>query len=270
MIKNFKQQYGQWAVIVGATSGIGECLCELIAAQGINIALVARRNALLMNKSQEIQQRFGVQVKNIQADLCQSKDVFKVIEQTKTLDVGLFIPCAGLETHGHFTQISLQKELDLIQLNVTSTLVLSQHFAQTFSHKGKGGVLLVSSMSGHAPSPYTSNYAGSKAYVLQFGLSLHWEMKQKGVDITVLSPGFTTTPMTQTFDDLRQGADNPFHTMTPMAVAKEALNALGKQALIIAGKKNRFMITILRRFLTTQKSIDLAGKMVEKVYGFNR
>lgn len=270
MIKNFKQQYGQWAVVIGGTSGIGESLTELIAQQGINIVLVARQENILAIKAQDISTRFGIKVKTVQADLSDPGGVSAVITQTNELDVGLFIPCAGLETHGALIDIPLEKEMSLLQLNVISTLSLSQHFSKKFAKKGKGGILLVSSMSAHAPSPYTANYAGSKAYVLQLGLSLHWEMKQKGVDITVLSPGFTTTPMTVVFDDLREGADNPFTIMSPIDVATEALNALGKQPLIIPGRKNRFMISIMRRILTTAKGINLAGKMVEKVYGFNR
>ncbi|MEH6344801.1 MAG: SDR family NAD(P)-dependent oxidoreductase [Bermanella sp.] len=270
MIKNFKQQYGQWAVVIGGTSGIGESLSDLIAQQGINIILVARQKSVLVSKANDLSHRFSVEVKTIQADLSDANDITKVIEQTQELDVGLFIPCAGLETHGALIDIPLEEELRLLQLNVISTLSLTRHFSQLFSNKGKGGILLVSSMSGHAPSPYTANYSGSKAYVLQLGLSLHWEMKQKGVDVTVLSPGFTTTPMTKAFDELREGAENPFPVLTPNQVANEALNALGKQPLIIPGRKNRFMISIMRRVLTTVKGINLAGKMVEKVYGFNR
>ena len=168
MIKKFKEKYGNWAVITGGTSGIGEALSNLIAEKGVNIVLVARRQKLLDSKANEIAIKHGVKVETIQADLSKVEDISKVTDQTNGLDVGLFIPCAGIETEGLITEIPLETELALIQLNVTSTFVLTRHFAKQMMKKGRGGILLVSSLNGHVGVPYFSNYSGSKAYVFKF------------------------------------------------------------------------------------------------------
>lgn len=113
---------------------------------------------------------------------------------------------------------------------------------------GRGGILLVASLIGHMPNPYFSNYAGSRAYVVNFGTSLHWEMKKKGVDVTVLSSGVTDTPMSKSEDIDWPKA--PFSIMSPKATAEIALKGLGNKPLVIPGTKNRIMI-----FMTTRSHL---------------
>ncbi len=262
-MKTFKEKYGDWAVITGGTSGIGEAAAHFIAKEGINIVLVARRKNVLDSKASDITSKHGVQVKTIQADLSLSKDYEKVVSDTNDLQVGLFIPCAGIENHGVTTTIPLERELALIQLNVTSTFILSQHFASKMVQRRKGGILLVASLIGHMPNPYFSNYAGSKAYVVNFGTSLHGEMKKKGVDVTVLSPGVTDTPMSKSEDI--DWSKAPFSIMSPEKTAQLGLNGLGKNPLVIPGRKNRIMMFITTRLTPLKIAIKMGGKMTEKV-----
>jgi len=263
---DFKQKYGPWALITGGTSGIGAALADQLAAQGLNIVLVARRAELLAQKSEALQKQYAVEVTTIQADLSKHEDIEKVLSGTKDLEVGLVIPCAGIENHGVATEIDLDSDLAMLQLNVVSTFALVHHFAGKMVNRGKGGVLLVSSMIGHMPNPYFANYAGSKAYVSNFGASLHWEMKQRGVDVTVLSPGFTETPMTDVFQE--EGASMsamPMTTMSPERTAEYGLAGLGKSALVIPGKKNKAMVFMATRFVGHHAAIASGGKMMEKV-----
>lgn len=258
----FKEKYGEWALITGGTSGIGEAIANQIAEKGINIVLIARRENLLKTKSEEISKKYGVEVKTIQADLSKQEEVSKIIEGTNGLEVGLFVPSAGVETHGVTTNIELKHELALIQLNITSVYTLTHHFAGEMVKRGKGGILLVSSMIGHMPNPYLANYAGSKAYILNFGTSLHWEMKKKGVDVTVLSPGATETPMMDNTDiDLSK---TPMSALSPDVVAKYGLDALGKKPVVIPGFKNNMMVFMATRFFSVKTAIKMGGKMMEK------
>ena len=259
----FKEKYGPWALVTGGTSGIGEALTNQIAENGVNIILVARREKVLKEKAEVLTKKHGIEVKIIQADLSSPEEYEKVIEKTNGLEIGLFIPCAGLENHGITTDIDLKKELALIQLNVTATFALTHHFAGQMVKRGKGGVLLVASLIGHMPNPYFSNYAGSKAYVVNFGTSLHWEMKKKGVDVTVLSPGITATPMSKSEDI--DWSKAPFSIMSPEKTAEFALRGLGKKALVIPGTKNKFMMFMTKHFTGVSTAISVGGKMTEKV-----
>jgi len=108
----------------------------------------------------------------------------------------------------------------------------------------KGGIILVASLSGYMPNPYFANYAGTKAYMLNFGASLYGEVKPKGVDVTILSPGLTNTPMTK--DNGVDGSKTPKQTMSPKQVAQTAVNALGKNLIAIPGTKNNLMAAMAK------------------------
>jgi len=263
IMMNFKDEYGAWALITGGTSGIGEAIANQLAAKGLNIMLVARRLPLLEEKAKEIEATYNVLVKIVQADLSKQEDIAKVIAASNHLEIGLFVPCAAVENHGVTTSISLEKELALIQLNITSVFALTHHFAGKMVERGTGGVLLVSSIIGHMPNPYLSNYAGSKAYILNFGTSLHWEMKKKGVAVTVLSPGPTETPMmANTGIDMSK---TPMSSQKPEVVATYGIEALGKNAVVIPGFKNNMMVFMANRVISTSSAIKMGGEMMEKV-----
>jgi short-subunit dehydrogenase len=170
MKMNFKEKYGSWALITGATSGIGAELTSQAAAKGLNVVLVARKEKELEEHVKSIRERYGVETKTISADLSTNGGVEKV----KYIDekIGLLILAAGIEVNGAFEKTPIEKELQTIQLNIVSTLALTHHFSKGMVERGKGGILMIASLSGHMPNPYFSNYAGSKAYVLNFGASL--------------------------------------------------------------------------------------------------
>lgn len=263
MVKNFLELYGKWALVIGGTSGIGEALTKQIAQKGMNLIIVARRNDVLIEKAEDIQKKYGVEVKTIQADLSAPNDYEKVIEGTKQVEVGLFIPAAGIENNGRMTNIDLQRELALLQLNVISTFILTRHFAREMESRGRGGILLIASLSAHMPNPYFANYAGSKSYILNLGNSLHWEMKKKGVNVTVLSPGLTATPMVA--DNGVDFSKTPMTPMSPDKVAEFALEGLvSKKPLVIPGRKNKMMAFMVKHFMSVSSSIAMGGKMIEK------
>jgi len=122
---------------------------------------------------------------------------------------------------------------------------------------------LVASLIGHMPNPYFSNYAGSKACVVNFGTSLHWEMKKKGVDVTVLSPGVTDTPMSKSEDI--DWSKAPFSIMSPKETAEYGLKRLGKEAFVVPGLKNRIMMFMTTRLFPLNKAIKNGGIITEKV-----
>ena len=259
---NYKEKYGSYALVTGGTSGIGAEFSTQLAAKGLNIVLVARRETLLKEKANELRQKFNVDVKTIQADLTIHEDIQKVIDGTKDLEVGLLIPCAALETHGLFTKIDLKKELAMIQLNTVTAYTLSHHFSKKMIERMKGGILFVSSIIGHMPNPYFSNYAATKAYILNLGTSLNGELKKFGVDVTVLSPGPTETPMLTNSDmDITK---LPMSVQSASYVAKVGLEALGKKPIVIPGFKNNVMVT-MTNMMPTKVAINMGADMVEKV-----
>jgi len=259
---DFKSKYGEWALITGGTSGIGEEFAKQLAEQGLNIILVARRQTLLDEKAFSLKNKYSVEVKTIQADLTKNEDIRKVMDGADGLEVGLLIPCAGIENHGMITRISLEKELALIQLNITTAYTLSHHFASKMVERKRGGILFVSSMIGHMPNPYFANYAGSKAYILNLGMSLNGELKPHGIDVSVLSPGPTETPMLNGSD--MNVKDLPMSVQKPDYVAKVGLDALGKKPVVIPGFKNNMMVSTTN-MMPNKVAIKMGADMIAKV-----
>lgn len=243
-MKNFKEKYGPWALITGATSGIGEAISKELASKGINIVLVARKTDELELKAAALRSRYQIDTQIISADLSSDEGIDKVKSSTNGLTIGLIAIAAGLEVNGAFEKNDIKKELKVVQININATLQLTHHFVEKMVSMGKGGVLLVASLSGHMPNPYFANYAGTKAYVLNFGASLYGELKPKGVDVCVLSPGLTNTPMIK--DNGVDWSKTPMQAMSPQEVAQAGVNALGKKLIAIPGSKNKMMATMAK------------------------
>lgn len=132
---------------------------------------------------------------------------------------------------------------------------------------GKGGILFIASVGAYGIGPYMANYSASKAYILSLGESLHYDMKDKGVEITVLAPGPTDTAMlAETEFDIDQVGMKP---MTPEKVARIGLNALGKKSSIISGTTNNIMTFVMRRLIPSKYSKSMTQMMMQKAFNID-
>ncbi len=241
-MNNFKQQYGPWALITGASSGIGREISEQLAQQGMNIVAVARNQENLDSLKDSLETRFAIKVRTISADLSQPEASYAINKQTADLDIGLLIPNAGIENNGAFIDNPIEAEQKMLALNTVSPMLLShlygQRFKQRFAQNKRSGILLTSSLFGYQGVPFVSNYSATKAYILSLGEALNVELKPFGIDVTVLSPGLTDTAMPQ-----NMGIDftkMPITLHKPAIVARIGLNALGKKATVVPGFINKF------------------------------
>jgi len=236
-MKNFKQAYGSWALITGASSGIGEAMSIELAKQGVNVVAVARNEDKLLTLKNKLE-TYNIEVKTLSVDLSLPGSSAVVAEKTAQLDIGLLVANAGIENTGAFIDNSQDQERKLLDLNITSPMELSHIFAKRFAKKGKGGILLLASLFGYQGVPFVANYSASKAYILSMGEALNVELKPLGIDVSVLSPGLTDTPMTQNMVvDFKKV---PITSHQPEVVARVGLNALGKKATVVPGFINKF------------------------------
>ncbi|MFA9392823.1 MAG: SDR family NAD(P)-dependent oxidoreductase [Prolixibacteraceae bacterium] len=261
-MQNLKEKYGKKALITGGSSGIGKAFAIELAKQGIEPILVARNKEKLKEIEQEILSKYKVRVQTFSVDLSNEKETLDFIQEISSSDIGLFIHSAGMEHNGSFTKISSENGMKLIKLNISSTFLLTNHFAKQMTEKKKGGILLVSSMAGLMPSPYFSNYAASKSYVHTLGLSLYFELKNKGVDIAVLAPGLTDTNMVA--DNGVDWSKVPMAIMAPSKAAQISLANLGKKATIIPGFMNKMMVMMARRVFSMKSFSGINGSMTRK------
>lgn len=239
-------RYGPWALVTGASSGIGHAFAEQLATNGINLVLAARRLSLLDRIGRDLAARHGIEYRAVRLDLAEPGFLETVVDGTRGVDIGLVVSNAGDMNLGEFVATPHEALVAELRVNAESHLSLAHHFGRSLARRGRGGIVLVSSVAGIQGVPWIANYSATKAYVLSLGEALHRELARHGVDVTVLVPGATATPMTARF-----GADKTAmgRLMMPAAAcAAEGLAALGRRrATRISGRMNRVTIALTPR-----------------------
>lgn len=187
-------RYGPWALIVGGSEGVGSAFARRLAADGFGVVLVARNAANLDAVASEVRQA-GAPVRTVPVDLLADDAVDRVASATADLEIGLLILNAGANTYGsEFVGGDLTRHLAVLDLNVTRQLPLVHHFGDAMMRRGRGGILLVGSISGYAGSAREGVYAASKAFLRVFAEGLWAESAPRGVDVLHLVLGLTRTP----------------------------------------------------------------------------
>lgn len=233
-----------YALITGATSGLGLALAEALARRGHHLILVARQRDSLQVIASELTQRFGVEVLFRACDLGEplrlSGFLLELEEGERHID--LLVNCAGIRTYGHFLAQEWGDEQDLIELNILATTRLCHAVGNHMATHGGGQILNIASLAAFQPGPWMAGYAASKAYVLHFSEALREELKQTGIKVSVLCPGATDSPHRNI--DRLQGSR---HCLSPEEVALHTVRALARnQAVIIPGQGNRWLTYAVR------------------------
>ncbi|TRX48703.1 SDR family NAD(P)-dependent oxidoreductase [Fulvivirga sp. M361] len=235
----FKDKYGPWAVVTGASSGIGRELSLQIAQIGMNTVIVARNKEKLERLKSEITEKHSVEVQVVSADLSDG-GVQKVIEAIANREIGLFVASAGFGTSGPFLKNSMHEEVNMLDVNCSSLLALTHYFAQTFSNKKRGGIILMSSIVAFQGVPFSANYAATKAYVQSLAEGLYHELKPHGVSVLAAAPG----PVNSGFSsraNMKMG-----NVLRPEDIGIPILKALGRQTTVLPGRLTKILVYALR------------------------
>jgi len=182
-------RYGPWAVVTGASDGIGRAFAHQLAASGLNLVLVARREPVLQALAAELQQSHGVQCRVMALDLADLEAVHRLADSTAALDVGLLVAAAGFGTSGPLLEADLGVESEMADLNCTSVMAQAWHFGKRFAQRGRGGVVFMSSLLAFHGTPRAAHYAATKAYVQTLAEGLRVEWAPLGVDVIASAPG---------------------------------------------------------------------------------
>lgn len=263
MKKKFQEKYGSWALVTGASSGIGAEFAKQLADKGLNLVLVARRKTLLDLKAAELQNAYSVKVMSIELDLTEPGAVQKLAEKTKDIDIGLVIPNAGMITYGSFVKSPLQMQEKMLTLNTMVPMQMAHIFGQRLAKRGKGGIVLVSSTFAYQAVPYFGNYAASKSYILYLAEALHYELADKGIKVVALSPGLTDTEMPDKIP--MDFSKMPMKIMKPEVVVKTAFKGLCRdKSSIVAGGMNKMMAAMSQRMMPRSGVASMFGGMNKK------
>src|SRR6267154_4724744 len=253
------KRFGPWALVTGASSGIGREFARQIAASGIHVALVGRREPLLRTVGAECTQASGVQHRIIPLDLSEPDFLPVLTDATRDLDIGLVVSNAGTPNPGEFLKLDRQLLQATLRLNTMAHLDITHHFGAKLAERRRGGLILVGAMGAENGIPFIANDGAAKAYVHSLGEALHDEFKPLGVYVTVLAAGFTNTPVLEKF-----GFDPKTMPMKPMSVEQcvsEGLSGLLKnRSKVVPGRLNRIVNALVPASLARKIEADLIDK----------
>lgn len=241
----------QWAVVTGASKGLGYYYCQALLAQGYHVLGVSRDSKKILELADKCPH---LQVKNYDLDLSDLKNVYKLFELSKELNVTVVINNAGYGVWGTFADSILEQELNMINLNISCLHILTKLFVQRFSKNNHGRVINIGSMAAFSPGPVFASYYASKSYVWSLGVAVNYELKRTKSKVRVITicPG----PLkTEFWNHSSNGKGNKEHYSSLLPVldtetyAKKSLQTALKtkrKNFIITGISNKITRTIIR------------------------
>lgn len=255
-----KAKYSEWAVVAGASEGLGAAWADELASHGLNLVLLARSAKKLEGVAEQIRKNRGVKVETIAVDLMTlSKED---VEQKVIADrgIGIFIFNAAYMAGGEFLTQPLEEHLKVSQLNVNTLLTMTHTIAAHMKVRGHGGIVLMGSMSGTVGTAYYPTYSSTKSFIASFSRALWYELAPKNIDVLGCIAGATTTPgYLQTAE---QSANrNTMIEQTSEEVVTECLAALGKTGAIATGVLNKASAVLLKHILPADQAVSFISYM---------
>lgn len=261
--REFSERYGPWALITGGSEGLGRAFAEQLADRGLNLLLVGLDDPALPRAASELAAR-GVQVRTLGLDLTAPDAAGQVIGAASGLEVGLVVSSTALVVHGEFLGRPVSDLLGAVDVNCRVPLTLCHHFAGGMRRRGRGGLVLLTSMAGRQGAARVATYAATKAYNWVLGEGLWEELREHGVDVLACAPGLTRTETLQRSGANVVGSQAPLQD--PEEVVREALEALGQRPYHITGRLNRASAALLGKLLPRPWSVRLVGRSMRDLY----
>ena len=259
MNSEFINRYGPWAIITGATSGIGKAFAHAVAQRGVHPLLLARREDELKRVAAEVKAATGVDCDYIVLDLASPEFIAVLERYCAGRDIGLVVSNAGYNPAGEFLAHEEKELLRILDVNSRAALLLAHTFLPLMKQRKSGGFLLIGSIEGFIGSPFSAVYSASKAFIQSLGEALWGEFKQHKVDVLVVSPGATDTPLLAS-----RNVSNIPGVMSPDAVAQFGLDRLNRGPGGVPGMINKMQIVLLR-ILPRKWAVSLVGAAMKKV-----
>jgi short-subunit dehydrogenase len=256
------------ALITGATNGIGYELAKLFAQSNYDLIIVARSEGELNTTSTELEQQYNIKVTTIAKDLFKPDAAFELCDEIKenNIKVDVLVNDAGQGYYGKFAETDIYRELDIINLNIASLVILTKHFLKEMVVRGDGKILNLSSIASKLPGPYQSVYHGTKAFVQSFTEAIRAEVRDTGVTITALLPGATDTDFFNKAEMQESKLVQEHKLDDPAKVAKDGFDALmSGDDKVVSGFKNKMQVamsnvmpddTVAKQMLKQQKPVN--------------
>jgi short-subunit dehydrogenase len=257
---DFRTKYGSWALVAGASEGLGAAFAEELAKHGLNLILIARRSENLEILAKKLITKYQIEIKCHSIDLAYFEQVKLFVSQL-TVDIGLLVYNAAYAPIGYFEDIH-EHDLDqMVNVNIKTPLLLTKLVSSKMIEMGRGGIVLMSSLAGSHGSPKIATYAATKAFNMILAEGLWKELESKGIDVLASCAGAITTPSYKNAQNTKEAPG----TLDPAAVAAKTLNALGKGPTTVPGMVNKVAHFFMGRIFSRKLAISIMDQNTQKL-----
>ena len=260
-----KQKYGQLALVAGASQGIGAAFSNYLAAEGMDLVLVARGKEALDQLANSLKKEYHINVTCVYCDLSESNASSIIQEAIHGKEINLLVYNAALSYIGPFEKNSLEHHNQIAQTNMLTPMNMLQLFGGPMIEKGKGAVILMASLAGFQGSGFLAAYAATKAFNRVLAESLWYEWKSRGVDVIACCAGATATPNFIGSNPKKSGFFAP-RIQKPEEVVEECFKQLGKKPSFISGRGNKIASFIMQKLFSRKMAINIMGDNMRKMY----
>jgi len=250
------KRYGSWALVAGASEGIGAAFSRALAAAGFDLVLIARRQEPLAALADELRARHGRTVETIALDLAAADLEARLRQVAGARDVGVVVYNAALSIVAPFLDTPLADKQRILDVNTRGPLIAAHVFGEQMAARRRGAIVLLSSLTAFWGSAWVATYGATKAFNLALGEGLAQELAGRGVDVIVTCAGATRTPG---FVKLVADRKGP-RAMTPEAVAQTTLASLPRRGAFVPGAFNRFAQFVLARFIPRRTAVRIMAR----------
>jgi uncharacterized protein len=264
-IPDLKQKYGKWALVAGASKGIGAAFSNFLAARGMDLVLIARNRKDLDELAASLTDRYKIQVKCISCDLSDANAANQIKLAVQDMEISLLVYNAALSYIGPFEKNSLEHHNQIARANMITPMNLVQIFGEQMLKNGRGALILMASLAGFQGSGYLAAYASTKAFNRVLAESLWYEWKDRGVDVMACCAGATSSPNFIESNAEPMGFLAP-RVLTPEEVVEECFMKLGKRPSFITGRGNRIASFFMQKVFPRKMAVRIMGDNTRKIY----
>jgi uncharacterized protein len=261
---DFASKYGPWGIVAGGSEGLGAAFAEELAARGLNLLLVARRQGALEDVAGKLRKAHGVEVRTLALDLADARAVGTVEKAAADLDVGLLVCNAAVAYTGPFLRPALSEYQRILDVNCRSSLGLAYTQSKKMAARHKGGIIVMSSMAAFQGSPMVAVYGASKAFLLALAEAMADELEPEGVDVLACCPAVVRTPQFLS-DGHNPNGPAPF-SMEPFQVAREAVAGLGRKRIVVPGTMPKMIRFMMGHLMPRAAVVGLLGRSTRAMY----
>ncbi len=264
---SLKDRYGDWALVAGASEGLGKAWARALAGAGLNVVVVAMDREALEQVAADIRSDFAVDTRVEVLDLTAPELAGRMAALDAELGIGVAVYNASFSPIGPFLEVPLEDKLKVLDVNARGPLIWSDVLGRRMAGRGRGALVLMSSLAGFIGSALVATYAATKAFDTVLGEGLWEELGRRGVDVMVVAPGTIRTPtITKSTPADKLAKLLP---MEPEDVVREALDRLARRSgpTVIPGRFNRWSRQVFGRLLSRRATVRIFSNRIRSTYG---